>query len=207
MVMYGAFLCEPIAGSETANTYLARRIYLTMCSYNLYHSSTRHGESHFVKKKKQQTWTIEENTVSFDQWPSTTPGAQKGPLNQGIGNMAVAFRWQSLATVVGQGMYEVLTSLLRAMIHFPTMLTCIGSKTTGMLPPSPLSTLSKVQAKSAAYKARKTRINDIKIMAPLLNFIILSCYEMKDEKCKKKLNQLHCTRLRTMFNSSTTKVT
>lgn len=97
MVMYGAFLCEPIAGSETANTYLARRIYLTMCSYNLYHSSTRHGESHFVKKKKQQTWSIEENTVSFDQWPSTTPGAQKGPLNQGIGNMAVAFWWQSLA--------------------------------------------------------------------------------------------------------------
>lgn len=41
------------------------------------------------------------------------------------------------------------------MIHFPPMLNCIGSKITGMFN-SPLSTLSKVQAKSAAYKARKT---------------------------------------------------
>lgn len=51
--------------------------------------------------------------------------------------------------VVGQGMYEVLTSLLPAMIHFTTMLTCLVPKLQECYPP-PLSLFnikSKVQAK------------------------------------------------------------
>lgn len=109
--------------------------------------------------------------------------------------------------VVGQGMYEVLTSLLPAMIHFSTMLTCLVPKLQECYPP-PLSLTSNPKCKlKCSIKCKKNKSQWYQNNAPIVKFIILSCYEIKDEKCKKKWNQLQCTGLRTMFNSSTTKVT
>lgn len=49
------------------------------------------------------------------------------------------------------------------------MLTCIDSKITGMFN-SPHSTLSKVQAKSAAYKASKNKNQWYQNNAPVVKF-------------------------------------
>lgn len=96
--------------------------------------------------------------------------------------------------VVGQGMYEVLTSLLPAMIHFTTMLTCLVPKLQECYPP-PLSLTSNPKCKlKCSIKCKKNKSQWYQNNAPIVK-ISLFCHVMKSRMKSARKNEINCNAL------------